>query len=157
MLGEVRMVQSDRSGAAEAFELAIAADAEYASPRVSLAFIALEEERWEDAAQSSDEALQISPDHIKAHYYNAVANSSLGKVDAAEASALRVQESGEVQNYPLIHYVLGWIMSQRGDFDSAAAQFRNFLEIQPEARLAERLIEQLADWVEQGLIQESGS
>lgn len=157
MLGEVRMVQSDRSGAAEAFELAIAADAEYASPRVSLAFIALEEERWEDAAQSSDEALQISPDHIKAHYYNAVANSSLGKVDAAEASALRVQKSGEVQNYPLIHYVLGWIMSQRGDFDSAAAQFRNFLEIQPEARLAERLVEQLADWVEQGLIQESCS
>ena len=157
MLGEVRVAQKDRSGAAEAFERAVAADADYASPRVSLALIALEEERWEDAAQLADEALEISPDHIKAHYYNAVANSSLGNTDRAEASALRVQGSNEVQNYPLVHYVMGWIMSQREDFDSAAAQFRQYLEIQPEARLAGRLREQLADWEERGLIPESGS
>ena len=119
--------------------------------------IALEEERWEDAAQLADDALQISPNHIKAHYFRAVANSRLGRVDAAEESALRVQGSNDVQNYPLVHYVLGWVMSQRGDFDSAADQFRYFLEIQPETRLAERLREQLSDWERQGLIQESGS
>jgi Tfp pilus assembly protein PilF len=117
--------------------------------------IALEEERWEDAAQLADDALEISPSYIRAHYFRAMANSSLGRIDVAEASALRVQESAEVQNYPLVYYVVGWIMSQRGDFDSAAAQFREFLEIQPEVRLAEQLREQLADWEQQGLIQVS--
>jgi len=157
MLGEVRMAQDNRSGASEAFEMAITADAEYTNPRVSLAFIALEEERWEDAVQSSEEALQISPNHIKAHYYNAVANSSLGNVDIAETSALKVHGSAEVQNFPLVHYVLGWIMSKRGDFDAAAVHYRTFMEVQPEARLAERLREQLTDWVEQGLIEKSDS
>ncbi len=157
MLGEVRVVQKDRSGAVEAFELAIAADADYSKPRVSLAFIALEEERWEDAAQLADDALQISPDLIKAHYFKAVANSSLGRIDLAEVSALRVQGSNEAQYYPLVHYVLGWVMSQKGDFEAAEVLFRQFLEIQPEARLSERLREQLADWEQKGLIQASGS
>jgi len=157
MLGEVRTVQKDRSGAVEAFELAIAADADYSKPRVSLALIALEEERWEDAAQLADDALQISPDLIRAHYFKAVANSSLGRIDLAEVSALRVQQSNEVQYYPLVHYVLGWVMSQKGDFEAAEVLFRQFLEIQPEARLSERLREQLTDWEQKGLIQGSGS
>ena len=157
MLGEVRVVNNDRPGAAEAFERAVAADGDYASPRVSLSLIALEAERWEDAAQLADDALEISPDHIKAHYFRAVANSSLGRVDVAEESALRVQQSNDVQYYPLVHYVLGWIMSQKGDFDSAASEYRRLLEIQPTTALSERLREQLADWERQGLIQESGS
>ena len=157
MLGEVRMMSNDRSGATEAFEQAVAADGDYASPRVSLSLIAMEEERWEEAAQLADSALEINPNHIKAHYFKALANSSLGRVEAAEESALRVEGSNDVQNYPLVHYVLGWVMSQRGDFDAAAAQFRHLLEIQPETRLSERLREQLADWERQGLIQEPGS
>jgi hypothetical protein len=48
-------------------------------------------------------------------------------------------------------------MSQKGDFEAAEVLFRQFLEIQPEARLSERLREQLADWEQQGLIQSSGS
>ncbi len=157
LLGEMRAIQDDRSGAAEAFKLAIAADADYSKPRVSLALIALEEERWEDAAQLADDALEISPNVVKAHYFKAVANSSLGKVEVAEASAVRVQESNEVQFYPLVHYVLGWVMSQKGEFEAAVVHFRHFLELQPEARLSERLRQQLSDWEQQGLIQESGS
>ena len=86
-----------------------------------------------------------------------MANSSLGRVDVAEESALRVQNSHDVQYYPLVHYVLGWIMSQKGDFNQAADQFRHFMEIEPEARLTERLREQLTDWEQQGLIPASGS
>ena len=157
MLGEVRAASENRSGATEAFEQAVAADDDYASPRVSLSLIALEEERWEEAAQLADDALEISPDHIKAHYFRAMANSSLGRVDVAEESALRVQNSHDVQYYPLVHYVLGWIMSQKGDFNQAADQFRHFMEIEPEARLTERLREQLTDWEQQGLIPASGS
>ena len=114
MLGEIRVAQNDRSGATEAFQLAIAADPDYSSPRASLALIALEEERWEDAAQLADDALEISPSHIKAHYFRAMANSRLGRIEVAEASALRVQDSNEVQNYPLVHYVLGWVIRLPG-------------------------------------------
>ena len=153
MLGEVRVVQNDRSGATEAFHQAIAADPDYSNPRASLALIALAEERWEDAARLADDALEISPSHIRAHYLRAVANSNLGRIDVAEASALRVRESAEVQNYPLVYYVVGWIMSQRGNFHSAAVEYRRFLEIQPHVPLAEKLKEQLTQWQKEGLIQ----
>lgn len=153
MLGEVRLAESDRSGATESFELAMTLDDGYASPRVSLAVMALEEELWQDAARLSEEALQIDPNHLRAHYCNAVANSSLGNIVQAEESALRVHDSADVQNYPLVHYVLGWIMSQRGDFDSAADQYRHFVETQPKARLSSKLAEQLADWEQSGLVQ----
>jgi tetratricopeptide (TPR) repeat protein len=167
MLGEVLLVQKDRLGATEAFEQAKAADSHYVNPYLFLALMALEEKRWEQAARLSDQALKVSPQQITAHYLNAVANSSLGRIDylnavansslgridVAEESALQVQESSQAQNYPLIHYVLGWIMSQRGNFHSAAVEYRRFLEIQPHVPLAERLKEQLTQWQKEGLIQ----
>ena len=153
MLGEVLLAQKDRLGATEAFEQALAADSQYVNPYLFLALMALEEKRWEQAARLSDRALKVSPQQITAHYLNAVANSSLGRIDVAEESALQVQESSQAQNYPLIHYVLGWIMSQRGNFHSAAVEYRRFLEIQPHVPLAEKLKEQLTQWRKEGLIQ----
>jgi tetratricopeptide (TPR) repeat protein len=153
MLGGVRLAQKDRSAAHQAFEQAKAADSQYVNPYLFLALMALEEKRWEQAARLSDQALKVSPQQITAHYLNAVANSSLGRIDVAEESALQVQESSQAQNYPLIHYVLGWIMSQRGNFHSAAVEYRRFLEIQPHVPLAEKLKEQLTQWQKEGLIQ----
>jgi len=153
MLGEVLLAQKDRLGATEAFEQALAADSQYVNPYLFLALMALEEKRWEQAARLSDRALKVSPQQITAHYLNAVANSSLGRIDVAEESALQVQGSSQAENYPLIHYVLGWIMSQRGNFHSAAVEYRRFLEIQPHVPLAEKLKEQLTQWQIEGLIQ----
>jgi Tfp pilus assembly protein PilF len=115
--------------------------------------MALAEKRWEQAAQLSDQALQIDPQQTAAHYLNAVANSSLGRLDVAEKSALQVLESNQDQTYPFVHYVLGWIMSQRGNFHSAAVEYRRFLEIQPHVPRAEKLKAQLTQWEKEGLIQ----
>jgi tetratricopeptide (TPR) repeat protein len=155
MLGGVRKDLDNRSGAREAFEQAIAANSQYVSPYLGLLQMAIEEKRWEQADQLSNQALELSPNHISIHYLKAQANSNLGRIDVAERSALRVKGSSEAQKYPLIHYILGWIMSEKGDFHSAAVEYRRLLEIQPTTGLSERLREQLADWERQGLIQMS--
>ena len=89
----------------------------------------------------------------KAHYFNALAHSSLGEINVAEESALRVLDSNQAQTYPLIYYVLGFAESQRGNFPSAAARYRSLLEIKSDGSLAGKLREQMAQWQEQGLIQ----
>ncbi len=153
MLGDVRLAQKDRPAAGEAFEVAKAADPEYLNPYLSLALMELEEERWEEAADLCAQALELSPQHTRAHYLNALAHTSLGKFDVAEESALLVLEHNQAQTYPLIYYVLGFAEAQKGDFPSAAAHFRSFQEIQPNVALARKLGEQLAQWQQQGLIQ----
>jgi tetratricopeptide (TPR) repeat protein len=153
MLGEVRLVQNDRAAAGEAFEKAKAADPEYVNPYLSLALMDLEEERWEEAADLCSQALELNPQLTKAHYLNALAHSSLGRMDVAEKSALLVLEHNQAQTHPLIYYVLGFAEMQRGDLPSAAAHYRSFLEIQPNVSLAGKLRDQLALWEQQGLIQ----
>ncbi|MCH7803269.1 MAG: tetratricopeptide repeat protein [Acidobacteria bacterium] len=153
MLGEVRLAQNDRPAASEAFEEAKAADTEYANPYLSLALMALEEERWQAAADLCNQALELNSRLTKAHYFNALANSSLGRIDVAEESALVVLDSNQAKNYPLIYYVLGFTESKKGNFPSAAARYRSLLEIKPDGSLAGKLREQMAQWQEQGLIQ----
>ena len=153
MLGEVRLMQKDRPAASEAYEHAKVSDSAYVSPYLSLALMALEEERWEEAADLCSQALELSPQLIKAHYLNALAHSSLGSFDIAEQSALLVQERNQAQIYPLVYYVLGFVESQRGDFSSAAAHYRSFLELRPDVSMAQQLSKQLVQWQQRGLIQ----
>ena len=112
----------------------------------------LEEERWEEAAQWCGQVLELYPQLVRAHYFNALAHSSLGKLGVVEESILLIHRSSQAQDYPLTHYMLAWILSQRGDFLSAAAQLRHYLEIDPIPQIAAELKDQLAQWEEQGLI-----
>ena len=152
VLGEVRLKLKDQPAARNAFEQALAADPHYANPYISLAMLELEEERWEEAAQLCAQVLELDSQLVRAHYYNALANSSLGNLDVAEESALQVQKSSTAENYPFTHYILGWIMSQKGNFHFAAAEYRRFLELVPTAQIAETLKDRLAQWEEGGLI-----
>jgi cytochrome c-type biogenesis protein CcmH/NrfG len=151
-LGKVRLAQQDRPAASEAFKEAKAADSEYANPYLSLALMALEEERWKEASDLSSQVLELNPRLTEAHYYNAIAYSSLGRFNVAEESALVVLDRNKAENYPLVYYVLGFAESQKGNFPSAAARYRSLLEIRPEGSFSGKLKEQLAQWQEEGLI-----
>ncbi len=155
LLGEIRLELKDHSGARQALEQALAADSHYANPYISLAMLELEEERWEEAAQLSAQALALDSQLIRAHYFNALAHSFLGNLDVAEESILRVQKSSQAQDYPAIHLILGWVESEKGNFQLAAAEYRRFLKVQPTGSIAEKLKEELTQWEKQGLIQSS--
>jgi tetratricopeptide (TPR) repeat protein len=141
MLGEVRLVQNKTT------------DPEYANPYMSLALMNLEAGQWQEAADLCSQALALNPQLIKAHYLNSLAHGSLGSIDVAEESALLVLNNDQARNYPLTYYVLGFVDAQRGNFLSAAVRYRTFLEIQPNASLANKVKDQLAQWQEKGLIQ----
>lgn len=155
LLGETRLELKDQVGARKAFGQAMAADSQYVAPYLSLARLEMEDQQWEKAAQLCSQALELNSHLAAAHYLNALANSSLGNLDVAEKSALRVQKSSQAQDYPATHYILGWIESQKGNFQSAATEYRRFLAIQPTASIADKLKEQLTQWEGQGLTQSS--
>ena len=74
-------------------------------------------------------------------------------MEAAEASAIKVQESRDSRypvRKPLHPGQPSW--PSKGDFESAAQQYRSFLRIVPEGRSAVSIKQSLAAWEQQGLI-----
>ena len=152
LLGEVRLVLQDPDGAQQAFQKAIASDAKYITPYLSLAGLEVNRGHWEKTARLSRQVIELNPYVIRAHYLNAAANYALGNLDIAEESARRVAEDQEVRNYPQTWFILGGILAQKDNVSSATAEFRHFLEVQPEGPLAERVKLILSQWKEQGLM-----
>lgn len=152
LLGEAHLQQQDLQEARDAFERAAIADSQFALPLLSLAAIELDDKRWEEVVEKSRQALEINPRLARAHYFRALADSSLGNLNEAEESALWVQGSASSSDYPLTHYILGWIQSRKGDFEAAADEYRQFLEIEPMAPIGKELQEQIDQWKSLGLI-----
>ena len=70
----------------------------------------------------------------------------------AEQSVRKVQNGRDARRFPTTHYVLGSILALKKDFPSAAVEFRRFLQVSPQAPVADQLRKRLVDWEEQGLI-----
>jgi tetratricopeptide (TPR) repeat protein len=155
LLGEVRLALKDQVAAREAFERAMASDPKYIRPYLSLAMLDLQAQRWSQAAQLSEQVLELNPYAIQAYYSRGVASYYLGKLKVAEESVRKVQNSKETGRYPLTHYLLGVILAQKSDFPSAALEFRRFLQISSDTRIINQLKNELERWEAQGLIQDA--
>ena len=152
LLGIMRLSQKDSEAAGDAFRKAIAADSTYIEPHIELASMAVMQQRWIEAVTWVEPALKLNPNIPYANYLGASIYFQLGNLDTAERLALAVWRTRDVERYPITHYVLGAIKAQRGDFESAAARFRDFLATKPDAATAQTVTELLTDWERDGRI-----
>lgn len=152
LLGEVHLELKDPTAARQAFERAIAEDANYVTPYLFLAKLEIEDEQWEKASEFSKSVLELNPYISLAHYFSAVAGYSNDRLDVAEESLKYLEESGEVAKFPVAHYLLGSILAQKGEFPPAAVEYRHFLEVSSNSQWSDELKLQLAQWESEGLI-----
>jgi Tfp pilus assembly protein PilF len=153
LLGETRLSQKDEEGARKAFERSLAADPKYVNPYLHLAAMDLRASQWAAAADITSRLTQMNPFLGQAHYFNAIANYNLGKMDLAEKSARSAMQSDSGNGLPMLHQLLGTILARQGNFPSAAEEFRSFLKLAPNSPNAEQLRKQLTDWEGLGVIQ----
>ena len=153
LLGLVRRDHQDQEGARQAFEASIEADGNYIRPYLSLVDMEIRTGDWLRISELCGKVVELNPFMVRCRYYHAVASLNLGRMEAAEASAVKVQESQDSRFLPGSHYIRGAVLARRGDFESAAEQFRHFLKIAPEGRGAAQIKENLVAWERQGLIQ----
>jgi tetratricopeptide repeat protein len=152
LLGIMRLSQKDSEAAGDAFRKAIAADSTYVEPYVELASMEVMQQHWIEAIKWIEPALKLNPNIPYANYLGASIYFQLGNLNAAERSALALWTTRDVERYPMTHYILGAIKAQRGDFESAAARFRDFLATKPDAATAQTVGELLTDWEREGRI-----
>lgn len=152
LLGRVRMMKDDREGGRTAFEKAVEADPKFLDPYAVLARLALAEKRWDDGLQWSHQLLRLNPHASMAHYYSAIANFQLGRMEASKKSVLELKEKSADREFPQSHQILGMIHAQQGLYEQAAISYRDYLTVQPDGPVASSIQRQLHEWEVLGVI-----
>ena len=136
-LGQVYEAARRAPEARKAYESAIAADDRYVHPYIALARLATIEQKWQEAADLTDRALQLDPvDFPEGYFFNSVAHYHLNNFDAAERSARRAQRLDPQHSIPQSYIVMANILEQRKDAAGAAEQLRAYLMIAPQSPYA---------------------
>ena len=153
LLGAIRLKLKDEGGARKAFKQAIEADPEYVSPYIELAMLEGDSSRWVEVTRLSARILELNPYVSQAHYFSAVANFKLGKIDLAAKSIYEYKKNRASKMFADSYYLAGAIFASKGSIPSAAAEFRQLLKIFPKDPRADQIKEHLNSWNAQGLIE----
>jgi len=134
-LGTVLKQQSQSKEARTAWERAVEADPKYVKPYLQLTRLALEERRMGDAANIAERAIALNPTEFPAiYYYDATANFSLNRFEAAEKSARQAIDLDAHHEIPRAEYLLGAVLAAKGDRTGAVQHMRKYLELSPKAK-----------------------
>ena len=153
LLGQIREEQQDSAGARQAFEAAVAADSKYIRPNVALMELSVREKNWEEVSKWSSRVTELNPYLLSAHYNQGVANLNLNRMELAQESFQGVRDAYKGDDFPFASYALGYLHSNKGEFDSAALHLRHFLEITDEPPEAANVRAHLAEWEGEGRIE----
>ncbi len=140
LLGEIHRLQNQFEPARVEYGKALAADPKFVSPYFGLAAMAVVENKWTEAAQLTDQLIQLnSVAYPMAYFFNAAANLNLGKLDAAELSARKFQQMDKAHTRPDIALLLANILKGKHQYAEAAQLYRDYLAVKPDAPNAEAL------------------
>ena len=145
-LGEALIAQSKLPEARAAWEHAVQADPKFIGPYLQLVRMAIVENRSQDASNLAERALAQNPIEFPAiYFYYAVAQHGLGHQDVAEKFASRAIELDTRHEYPRAEYMLGTLLSARGDRAGAIVHLNKYLAQAPKASDAVAVRKQIAD------------
>jgi Tfp pilus assembly protein PilF len=139
-MAEIHRLQNQFEPARKEYAQALAADPKFVSPYFGLAAMAVVENKWTEAAQLTDQLIQLNSfAYPMAYFFNAAANLNLGKLDAAEQSARKFQEVDKAHSRPDIALLLANILTGKHQYAEAAQLYRDYLALKPDAPNAEAL------------------
>lgn len=137
--------QSDPQAAKDAFSKALAADPNFVLPYEQLAALAVQEQKWEEAADNTGRGLKLDPlGTPQLWYYDALAKYQTGKIDDAKVSAQKVLEIDPRHSVPNAEQLLAVIMARKGDFAGALQHLKSCLSYTPSGPNADLLKQQIA-------------
>jgi len=140
LLGDIHR-QSERFELARTeYARAVSADSQFVNPTYGLATIAMQEKKWDEAAQLTDQVLKMNALAFPlAYFFNAAANYNQQKFDAAEESAKKFKALDTQHNHPDICLLLSHIFARKQEYAGAAREIRDYLAAAPNSPDAETL------------------
>lgn len=145
-LGNLQLEQKDVEGARNSYAQALAADPKFVNPYLQLATISAHELKWQDVLDDTERLLRLDPvDFPQAWMFNAFANYSLRKMDAAEKSAREGLSHDPNHRFPGMSHLLGVLLAMKQDYTASAQNLRDYLRYAPHANDLEEVKKELAE------------
>lgn len=131
-LGMCLQIRGDREQAENSFLRAIRADPKFAPPLIRVATIEAAKGELQAAITHSQLAIEINPRAFPdAYWVNAVAEITLGNVDAAEKSARQGLAIDPSHHFPELDYTLGMVLYTKDERPEARKELRAYLDEAP--------------------------
>jgi tetratricopeptide (TPR) repeat protein len=133
-LGRLQLANEHTPDAHESFEAAVKAEPRWPEPYLHLAFMGVKAHDWKEVADATDHVLHLNTwEYPQAYFFNGAANFNLHHIDVAEKDALAAEQLDVQHSWPQIEQLLGMIYVERHRYADAAAKFRSYLMLAPNA------------------------
>jgi predicted negative regulator of RcsB-dependent stress response len=153
LLGQAKFQTGDIAGAEQALESAIDADPRFIRPYGPLILLRIGQKDWRRVAVLADFVLSFDPANVNIRWFQTVAFYELGNLDEAAAAIDKLQSDQQsAAMYPQLHHMRGLIYAQRGNFEGAAAEYKEYLELAPNSVARDTIKQQLEEWQTLGVL-----
>ena len=146
--GAVLARKADYALAEQEYREALQLDPQNADLYVSLAYVLIPQQKWDDTESAARTALRLDPKNDMAHNNLGVALGSKGDLDGAISEfreAIRLNP-----NYDVGRDNLGVALGMKGDVDGAIAEYREAVRLNPKYEVAHFnlgvALERKGDW-----------
>jgi tetratricopeptide (TPR) repeat protein len=143
-LGKLQAEFGDADMARGSFRVAMKSDPKFVNPYLELSMLALNDKKWQETADLTDQALRLDPfGYPQAYLFNAAAKYNMQEVDAAEKSIKEADRLDTRHQYPEVAHLYGAILQYKKDYPGAVLQYRAYLKMAPDAEDAPTVRKQL--------------
>jgi tetratricopeptide (TPR) repeat protein len=143
-LGKLQADSGDVEMARGSYRVAMKSDPKFINPYLDLSALSLNDRKWQEAADLTDQALRLNPfDYPEAYLFNAAAKYNMQEVDAAEKSIKEADRLDSRHQFPEVAHLYGAILQYRKDYAGAVLQYHAYLKMAPNAEDAPTVRKQL--------------
>ena len=144
-LGRLHEQRDHFADADKAYRQAIAAEPKLIQPYERLAWLALQDAKWQDLADWTDQLLRLNPpSNADTFYLSSIAQLQLQHYDVAEKNAREAIRLDSGNKNMRTRYVLGLVLAQKQNFTASAESIRQYLDSSPDPKDAEVIRKQLS-------------
>jgi tetratricopeptide (TPR) repeat protein len=143
-LGRLQARSGDAEMARGSFRVAMKSDPKFVNPYLELSTLSLEDKKWQEVADLTDQAIKLDPfDYPQAYLFNAAARYNMQEADAAEKSIKEADRLDSRHQYPEVAHLYGAILQYKKDYPGAVLKYQAYLKLAPDADDAPAVRKQL--------------
>jgi tetratricopeptide (TPR) repeat protein len=144
-LGRLDEQRDHLADADKAYRQATAAEPKLIQPYERLAWLALQDAKWQDLADWTDQLLRLNPaSSAETFYLSSIAQLQLQHYDVAEKNAREAIRLDPANKNMRTYYVLGLVLAQKQNFTASAESLRHYLDSSPDPKDADLIRKQLS-------------